>query len=321
MQVDVGILARRFQLDVLVHNRGKARLASGVLRRLLFGRPDLVVMWFVVPSYALFVTVLAKLVGARVAFITGGYDVVKMPSIGFGALRIPLFRRMFRPTLALADLTIPFSTSAAKQIRKHARPRICEVVYPGVDTDFFTPNSTIGREALALTISPVTDSAILQKGLRTFVEAAGHAPQMRFVLVGLSSDGSIEKLRTMASGNVEFIERFVSVEELRDLYRRASCYVQASLHEGFGVAVAEAMACGAVPVVTRRFSLPEVTGGLGEYVPLADPRAVADAALRSRHVTEDEREGLREYICARFMIERREQELVRLLRRLAMSQR
>lgn len=317
MHVDIEILAGYFDLDVLVHNRGKLRLFLSVLRRLLLARPDVLVMWFVVPSYALFMTLLAKALGVRVAFITGGYDVVNMASIGFGAMRFPLFRRMLKPTLALADLTMPFSMSAAQQIQKYARPRKSEVVYPGVDVDFFTPESAVEREALALTVSPVIETAISQKGLKTFVEAARYAPDMRFVLVGRSPDGSIEKLREIAPANVEFIERFVTAEELRDLYRRASCYVQVSLHEGFGVAVAEAMSCGAVPVVTKRFSLPEVTGGLGEYVPVEDPRATAEAAMRSMRVSDRQREKLRARIVSNFTLAHRERKLSELVRELA----
>ncbi len=70
-------------------------------------------MWFVVPSYALALTLLAKLFGVKTAFITGGYDVVGMASIGFGAMRIPLSRTLLKPTLLMADLVLPFSQSAA----------------------------------------------------------------------------------------------------------------------------------------------------------------------------------------------------------------
>ena len=321
MQADVDTLGRHFDLDVLVHNRGKKRLFLSVLRRLTFKRPDVLFMWFIVPSYALALTLMAKALGVRVVFATGGYDVVSMPRIGFGAMRFPLFRLMIKPTLTLADLTLPFSRSAEEQMRKYARSRMSVVLYPGVDTGFFTPGPEGEREPLAVTVSPVTESSIVQKGLRTFVEAARHAPRIRFVLVGRSPDGSVESLREVAPPNVEFEERFLPAEELRDLYRRASCYVQASVHEGFGIAVAEAMACGAVPVVTRRFSLPEVTGDLGEYVPLDDPRAVARAAERTLAASDEKRRALRARVVENFPTARREHELVRLLLQVAPGRR
>lgn len=319
MEVDIASLNAYFSVDIVVHNRGKLRLFLSVLRRLLFNRPDVVLLWFIVPSYALAVTLMAKILGARVAFITGGYDVVNMGRVGFGALRFPLFRFMLKLTLALADLVLPFSESAARQVRKYARPRRSEVVYPGVDTDFFSPDDAIEREALAVTVSPVTETAIKQKGLKTFVDAARYAPQMRFVIVGLSPDGSIAKLKASAPANVEFVERFVPVGELRDLYRRAACYVQVSLHEGFGVAVAEAMACGTPVVVTKVFSLPEVTGGLAEYVPIEDPRATAEAVLRAGAASRQQREALRGRVKDSFTMDHRERKLVRLLSELLSS--
>jgi glycosyltransferase involved in cell wall biosynthesis len=310
MQTDVDILSRHFNLDVLVHNRGKLHLALGIMRRLLFTRPDVLLMWFIVPSYALPVALLAKLLGVRVAFVTGGYDIVGMADIGFGALRFPLFRLLLRLTIPVADLFLPFSQSAAKQLRKFGKPRRSRVIYPGVDTVYFTPpDATAGREPLALTVSAINSVSLRQKGLDTFVRAASYAPQLKWVLVGSALDDSIEQLREIATPNVEFIDRFVSNDELRALYRRATCYVQASVHEGFGIAVAEAMSCGAVPVITRRWSLPEVAAELGSYVPLDDPQAVAKAAVASLHATDTLRHALRSRIVANFSIGRREREL------------
>jgi glycosyltransferase involved in cell wall biosynthesis len=105
------------------------------------------------------------------------------------------------------------------------------------------------------------------------------------------------------------VDRFISTEELRALYRQAACYVQASAHEGFGIAVAEAISCGSVPILTRRWSLPEVAADLATYVPLNDPEAVARAAVADSHAPDDLRLKLRERIVATFPLRRREREL------------
>ncbi len=314
MRTDTAILGRHFDLPALVHNRGKKQLFLNVLRHLLLRRPRVLFMWFIVPSYALAVTIMAKLLGVKVVFFTGGYDIVGMPDIGFGAMRFPLFRLMLKPTLKLADLTLPFSLTSKETLRKYAHPKRCRVLYPGVDTDFFSFDPGVERQPTAVTVSPVTESSIRQKGLRTFVEAARYAPDVRFVLVGRSPDGSIASLRKLAAPNVEFVERFLAPEELRDLFAGASCYVQVSLHEGFGIAVAEAMACGAVPVVTKVFSLPEVVGDLGEYVPVDSPQATASAVRDSLRYSDSAREAMRRRIVENYTVGRRERELVRLLR-------
>ena len=63
---------------------------------------------------------------------------------------------------------------------------------------------------------------------------------------------------------------WLSDEELQDLYRRASVYVQASRHEGFGLAVAEAMLAGCVPVVMNVTAMPEVVGDAGVLIDSQD---------------------------------------------------
>jgi glycosyltransferase involved in cell wall biosynthesis len=68
----------------------------------------------------------------------------------------------------------------------------------------------------------------------------------------------------------------LSDEDLDALFRSAAVYVQASLHEGFGLSLAEAMLAGAVPVTTPAGALPEVVGDTG--VTIAEPTPIAVAA-------------------------------------------
>jgi len=78
---------------------------------------------------------------------------------------------------------------------------------------------------------------------------------------------------------------------LARLYRTARVLVLPSLWEGFGLPVLEAMAHGAIPVVTACSSLPEAGGDAALYVPATAPpeawaeavrRIVSDGALASR---------------------------------------
>jgi glycosyltransferase involved in cell wall biosynthesis len=86
-----------------------------------------------------------------------------------------------------------------------------------------------------------------------------------------------------------YASRSVAVE----LYRAAEAFVYPSLAEGFGLPVAEAMACGTPVVASDIESLREVAGDAAILVP---PRDVAAFALEIERVLEDEatRDALRD---------------------------
>ena len=84
----------------------------------------------------------------------------------------------------------------------------------------------------------------------------------------------------MAPPNVEF-RGFLSEAELIEEMRRATVYCQLSAHEGFGLALAEAMLAGATPVVTKEAAIPEVAGPVAEYVRYGDAEGTAQAVRRA----------------------------------------
>lgn len=85
---------------------------------------------------------------------------------------------------------------------------------------------------------------------------------------------------------VRFLD-FVPDDDLPGLYRHARCFVLASLYEGFGLPVLEAMAESCPVVVSRVSSLPEIAGSAGIYV---DPMNVSDIAKGlERAVSEDQK--------------------------------
>jgi glycosyltransferase involved in cell wall biosynthesis len=51
-----------------------------------------------------------------------------------------------------------------------------------------------------------------------------------------------------------------AINDLASIYNLASVFVYPSLHEGFGLPVLEAMACGTPVITSNTSSLPEVAG-------------------------------------------------------------
>jgi glycosyltransferase involved in cell wall biosynthesis len=89
---------------------------------------------------------------------------------------------------------------------------------------------------------------------------AARAAGLPLVVVGPLRDGSL--VRALRAGGAD-VRGYVSKAELVRLYQGASCLVFPSRYEGFGLPVAEAMACG-TPVVARPdAAVCEVVGDAG----------------------------------------------------------
>jgi glycosyltransferase involved in cell wall biosynthesis len=96
-----------------------------------------------------------------------------------------------------------------------------------------------------------------------------------------------------SADGVEFLGR-VSDDDLVALYRGAAAYIDASLHEGFGLQPLEAMASGAPVVASNAGSVPEV---VGDAALLCDPLDVDARTAALVRVLEEP--GLAEALRAR----------------------
>src|SRR6266540_244072 len=246
------------------------RSYAGLLARLF--STDIVYCWFAL-GFAAFAAVLSRILGRRVIVVAGGWDVVAMPEIGYGRLVTMWGRFVARTTFFFAHEILAFSDWSAHQIRRLSRRARIRRVYLSVDPAAFVPGP---KERVVVCIANVSRENIVRKGLRTFVQAASYLKEVQFFLVGRWLDDSAAELTSIAPPNVKVTGRLPD-RDLQSLLARAKVYCQPSYTEGFGVAIAEAMASGCVPVVTRVGAIPEVVGETGIFADYGNPSGLAEA--------------------------------------------
>jgi glycosyltransferase involved in cell wall biosynthesis len=306
--IDRDILAERFEIEDL-YQPGRWPNPVKVVRGVV--RADIVFGWFA-SWHTFFPITLAWLLRKPSVLIIGGFDSANMPDIGYGYQQGGLRRWASRWIMRRAGRLMTFSDYSLGEISRNTPipPQRVTVLHLGVPDPFgdVAPN----KERLALTVGAVDRGTLLQKGQLPFVQAARELPDVRFVLAGKWLDDAVEQLRAAAPENVEFTG-WLSDEDLRALYRRAAVYVQASRHEGFGLAVAEAMLAGCVPVVVNVTSMPEVVGSAGVLIESPRPQAVAAGIARALALGPDANRSARERILTTFPMESRRDGILRVV--------
>ena len=277
-------------------------------------RSDLVFAWFA-SWHSFFPITLAWLLRKPSVLIIGGFDTANMPEIGYGHQRGGFRRWASRFMMRRATVLVTNSRYSLTEIERNTPipPERVTVVHHGVP-DPFGELPPVDREPVALTVGAIDRTTLDQKGQRPFVQAAARLPDVRFVFVGKWDEDAIAELRAVAADNVTFTG-WLSEEDLLDQFRRAAVYVQASHHEGFGLAVAEAMLAGCVPVVTDVTAMPEVVGDAGVLIPSQRPEDVADGVRRALDEPPEARERARERVLGEFPLERRREGILGAARR------
>jgi glycosyltransferase involved in cell wall biosynthesis len=306
--IDRGILAERFEVEDL-YQPGRLPNLAKVVRGVV--RADLVFGWFA--SWHTFLPItLAWLLRKSSVMVIGGFDTASMPDIGYGHQRGGLRKLASRWIFSRATRLVTNSAYSLSEIERNTSipAERVTVVRHGVPDPFGEDPGE--KERAALTVGAIDHTTLVQKGQLPFVQAARELPDVRFVLAGKWLDDAVEQLRAVAPPNVE-LTGWLSDDELQAAYRRAAVYVQASRHEGFGLAVAEAMLAGCVPVVMNVTAMPEVVGDAGVLIGSQEPAAVADGVRRALAKGPEAGARARERILTAFPMERRREGILRVV--------
>ncbi len=214
-----------------------------------------------------------------------------------------LLGRQLGKTLKRADSVVVVSEFTKTELLKYypwVDPQRVYVVYNGVDSRYFYPRTYTERSRELLgglglergkyffylgTIEPRKN---LARMIEAYAVAVGRIRECGgevypLVLGGRRGWYYDEILAKAGELGVEELVRFigyVSREDMAELYTHCCAFVFPSLYEGFGIPVAEAMACGAAVITSMTSSLPEVGGDAALYCDPLDTSSVADAFFR-----------------------------------------
>lgn len=154
--------------------------------------------------------------------------------------------RMITPGLQRWELAASRRVDRYFAISEHIADRIyrcygrrAEVIYPPVDTDFFTPD----REPRSGDYDLIVTALVPYKRVDTVIEAYNNMKK-KLVVVGRGEEEA--ELKALAGPTIHF-RRAVPPDKLRNLYRGCRFFVFNAV-EDFGISPVEAQACGK-PVV------------------------------------------------------------------------
>lgn len=211
--------------------------------------------------------------------------------------RVNLYPRALRYSLNNADAILVISESTKRDLLRFfdVDEKLVTVTYCGIDHQIFRPFEGVSGISEVKKKYGITGKYIYyigtiepRKGVNVLLEAFSSVKKktqgdVRLVISGKKGWMVEDLMKKIASG-VEagdvVYTGYVENDEAAALYNGAEVFAYPSLYEGFGIPVAEAMACGCPVITTNSSSLPEVAGDAGLLVRPNDPGDLAAAILK-----------------------------------------
>jgi len=207
------------------------------------------------------------------------------------AATMRLWRIVVPPVARRADRVIVLAEAGARDVVEHlgVRSEDIDVIPLAARHDQPhepTPPAEL-RERLGLSEGPLILTVSAKKAhknlarlVRAMALVAERWPQAMLVMPG-NPTAHEQELRELAgqlgiARNVSF-PAYVDAADLEGLYALASCFVFASINEGFGIPVLEAMQRGVPVACSNASALPEVAGDAALYFDPYSVRGIADA--------------------------------------------
>ena len=306
---DCDILKKHFDVHIIDTADYKWKFFKGI--RVIFTEVkncDITFSWFA-DRYAAIAVFFSRVYKKKSIVVAGGYDVAYAPEIKYGAFTKLKEKIPAKYALKKTDLVLAVSKYVEQESLKRVKLKDIKLIYNGVDK---RQNNSEKKEKKIVTIGRVTKDGIKLKGLESFAKISKKFPDFQFIIIGPKEKEAEEHLKSI-NPNLK-LTGFVSHDDVFKYLDSAVVYCQLSFIESFGIGTAEAMTCGCIPVVTKRGGLPEVVGDTGFYTEYDNVQKTVDAVKKA--IVESGKNMLksRERIQNNFSIEKREKELVKIIK-------
>jgi len=227
--------------------------------------------------------------------------------------------KVLRKVLENADCIITVSKSLADDVKKYCSRE--PIILPwGIDLNLFKPhNEKVFKRRTIICVGALVKRKGHELLLKAFKKVLNYINDVDLLIIGRGPEE--QELKKLVNNlgiidNVRFIN-YVETSELSTYYSSSEFFVSATLHEGFGVVFAEAMACGLPIVSTNVGAVPEVVGEAGILVEPKNPEQLAEAMLKLLNDSKLREELSKKALerASRFSIEKRTEDLEKIYER------
>lgn len=201
---------------------------------------------------------------------------------------------IYRITDFLSDMNTNVSIEALEYFieTKAFSKKKSIVMYNGINLERFYKNNNIKKDGGCFTfinVGRLTEAKDHTNLINAFKELHMKAGNTRLIIIGEGEDR--EKLTDMIKmNNLESCVSMPGIKtNIQDYYNMADCFVLSSAWEGFGIVVAEAMACELPVIVTNAGGCAEVVDDNRFVVPIKNCKELSEKMEYVYHLPEEEK--------------------------------
>lgn len=255
---------------------------------------DLYFSWWLSGSF--YPLVIAKLVRKPIIVVAGGneaqvvYDNYYQKYYGYKVS--PWYKKIATHIVSLYANEVLAVSLHLKKGYESLFKRKCKLVYNAVDLErFILPSEDVQPKYITFISSTEKNIAEIKR-LEIFLKALGQLPKnFNYPIIILGRIGNYHQhyLELAKSLNIAHFVNFighVDVNMMSYYFQNSRLFIQISEVETFGLAVAEALACGTPVIVSKKGALPEVVGDCGFYVDHNSATSVCEGIMHALAVTE-----------------------------------